>query len=189
MHKYTKTLTLILAFFMGVSLAKSQDLTPKLPKLVAKDQYEKTLKSYVNWSNNLSNPKFYEQYKWTIKEGEKKFPDLTDFEKDQVYLIQGFRLERELFSLKLAWDNEIAWLKSGRINPESIPENAATVEEIEGFQKQLLELRKETAVKFEKLMGELFEKHKDKIPLKEREYVSSQIKKWHDKYNLIERKK
>tara|TARA_Y100000034_G_scaffold86053_1_gene103157 strand:- start:3417 stop:3980 length:564 start_codon:yes stop_codon:yes gene_type:complete len=159
--------------------------TPKLPKLVEKEIYEKTLKNYTSWQKNLANPDFYKKLVWEGKGFKKTFSELTEFEKDQLFLVQGFTLERELVYLTVAWENEVMWLKSGRI-PE-IPENAAAVEEIEGFQKQLLTLQKKTATEFEKLVDTLFKKHEDKIAIEERNFIKRKIIKFHDRLQLVER--
>ena len=173
----------ILTAILIVSSVEAQQ--PPHPKLVEKEKYEEVLKNYTSWNENLSKPEFYkEKFKWKTEEGEKKFSDFTDFEKDQFYLIRGFQLTRELHTISLAWKNEITWLSTEL----EIPEGIATVEEIIEFQKQLLALRKKTAVSFEKLIDDIFEKHKDKILEKERDFVKKQIVNFHDKNKLIERK-
>jgi hypothetical protein len=182
MFKYALLSALCFIFMSGDS--KAQQIQP--PKLVEKEKYEETLKNYTSWHNNLSKPDFYENFKWKTGEEEKKFSDLTDFEKDQFYLVQGFKLTRELHDLSLAWKNEIMWIQSGRIG--ELPETAATVEEITAFQVKLLTLRKTVAVDFEKLLDSVFEKHKNKISKKERDYIKKQIVNFHDKNKLIERK-
>jgi hypothetical protein len=186
MFKYAFLSTLFLILIYGD--AKAQQPQPPLqpPKLVAKEKYEETLKSYTSWHKNLSTPDFYQKFTWKTKEGDKKFSDLTEAEKDQFYLVQGFQLTKELHGLSLAWKNELVWIESGRIT--TLPEDAATAEEITAFQVQLLALRKTTAVDFEKLIDNVFEKHKDKISKKERDYVKKQIVNFHDKNELIERK-
>lgn len=186
------------------------------PKLADKETYEKTLKHYISWKDNLSNPVFYKKFVWEGEDVKKKFSDLTDFEKDQFYLIQGFKLTKELQVLRILWDNEIMCLKSGKytipiapappqvdappaVAPDPVPPIAppdppapappATAEEVEEFQKQLLNLQKENAVAFEKLMDTVFKRHKDLIPKKERDFIKKQIILFHDSLELVERKK
>lgn len=173
-------LKILAALLLITSTAQAQPS----PRLVEKSKYEETLKHYVSWNKNLSEPDFYKKFVWEGKDV-KKFCDLSDFEKDQVYLIQGFKLTREINNLRLAWDNEILWLKSGKA---TIPENAATAEEVEEFQKQLFKLQKETAVAFEKLIDTVFKKHEALIPKKERDFIKKQIVKFHDSLELIKRK-
>lgn len=178
-----KTVVTITILWITQIQAQAQN-RPPAPKLVEKAKYEKTLKQYTKWKENLSNPEFYEKFVWEGTDFKKRFPELTDFEKNQIYLIQGFKLEKELFSLKLAWDNELIYLKDETV---TLPENAATAEEVEKFQKQLLKLHKATAIKFEKLIDNVFKKYKALIPIKEREFIKEQVVKLHDKFNLIER--
>lgn len=180
MFKYVLLSAICLAF-MSADIKAQQP-----PKLVAKEKYEETLKHYDSWHKNLSKPDFYEKFKWKTKDKEKKFSELTDFEKDQFYLVQGLQLTRELHVLSAAWQNEITWIQSGKI--PDLPEGIATVEEITAFQATLLTLRKTTAVDFEKLLDSVFKEHKDKISDKERDYLKKQIVNFHNKNKLIERK-
>jgi hypothetical protein len=171
-----------LLFLMGTKA----DAQVQPPKLVTPEKYEETLKHYTSWHKNLSTPDFYEKFKWKIDKEDKNFSDLTDFEKDQFYLVQGFQLTKELHILSLAWQNELNWLKSGRIT--NLPEGVATAEDVTAFQTKLLTLRKALAPDFEKLMDNIFEKHKKKISEKERSFVKKQIVNFHDENKLIERK-
>jgi len=152
------------------------------PKLVDKEVYEKTLKNYSDFHVNLSKPAFYKLIVWETSEGPSKFTELTDFEKDQFYLVQGFKLTKELHGLSLAWKNELVW--QGKLEKQV----GATPEEIVAFMTRLLTLRKAMAVDFEKLIDATFEKHKDKLSEKEHVYIKKQIANFHDRNKLVERK-
>jgi hypothetical protein len=171
----------LLSAFALITLSDTLEAqTP--PKLVDKEVYEKTLKNYSDFHVNLSKPAFYKLIVWETSEGPSKFTELTDFEKDQFYLVQGFKLTKELHGLALAWKNELVW--QGKLEKQV----GATPEEIVAFMTKLLALRKAMAVDFEKLIDDTFEKHKDKLSKKEHSYIKKQIINFHDKNKLVERK-
>lgn len=180
MFKYV----ILLALFCNLSSGVQAQI--RRPKLVTTEKYEETLKNYTSWHKNLSTPEFYKKFKWEIDKEDKNFSDLTDFEKNQFYLVQGLKLTRELHILSLAWQNELNWLKSGRIG--NLTEDSATAEDVAAFQARLLVLRKALAPDLEKLMDDIFEKHKEEISKKERDFLKKQVVNFHNTNKLIERK-
>jgi len=161
-------------------------------------EYEKALDNYSLWNDNIDNPEFYKDFSWKGKDFEVKWEDLTEFEKDQLCIVQAFKLEKELLELDHYWSQEIMSFMfqsrfvvpvdpNGEEEVEKEEEVKTTIDDMMKYSQQLTDLRKETALGFEKLLDEMFEKHKLKFSKKETNFVKNQVARFHDHYHLIER--
>lgn len=164
--------------------------------------YEEALKHHSQWSENVSSPEFYKELEFEMLKGEEKkkvkFVDLKDFEKNLFYIYQAEALSNKLARLEGMWNFELRRLPPVKKEDVALEkEKEALTEErlkqeanradVEGYIGKLHKLREAHAVRFEKLMGDVFEKFKDEIPAADRENYSQKVKEWHDKQKLVER--
>lgn len=164
--------------------------------------YEDALKHHTQWSENIANPNFYKELEFTMLKGEDekkvKFVDLKEFEKNLFYLYQAENLSNTLARLEGMWNLELRGLppvtkeiaddKKESLTEERLKQ-VADRKDVEGYITKLHDLRKGHAIRFEKLMTEVFTKFESEIPKADRENYTAKVKEWHDKQQLVERKK
>jgi len=186
-------LSLALAFtsllFVTGSAYTQKDDGPKV-----KD-YLEALKNAENWSKNINSPEFYKDYELENTKTKKtaKLKDLTDFERDLFYLLQAENLSKQLAGLNQAWAKEAttaperykATTKEDLEKTDRNPDKTDIEESI----KKLTQIRKDHAVKFEKIMEDTLSKYTKEIPEKDAKLYQQQVKDFHDHHKLIERKK
>ena len=166
-------------------LAQEPETEKKKPTV--KD-YEEYYQHYKNWSENLSNEKFWKDMTLKHKETGKivKFIDLPAYEKSIFYFMSGQKLTKELATLHNFWKKE---LDNFGKEPEKLDEpEIASKANVEKYLTKLLKLRKDTAVRFEALASKFFKEYKHKFTDEEQQKYIKEIQEYHDKDNLIDRK-
>ena len=204
-------LMFVLLSFMLCALAWAEEPTdPPVTRPTVGD-YEKVLKRFGDWSDNLSNPEYWKGTKLKNKKTGDivLFENLPDFDKRVFYVISAENLSTKMKEMQGMWEKELEeikknpppkdkekkpdkqnWTERNKKSAEERRTNKiASQIEVEGFLKNLLELRKKTAVRYEAMMEKLFEDFKDKFSEEERKHNLKVIREWHDKENLILRKK
>lgn len=163
--------------------------------------YEEALKHHTQWSENIASPDFYKELEFEMLKGEDKkkvkFIELKEFEKNLFYIYQAESLSNKLARLEGMWNIELRQLppikeevvngKEGPALSEEQLKKEAKRKDVEAYIGKLHELRKGHAVRFEKLMSEVFKKFEKEIPKADRENYEQKVKEWHDKQNLVER--
>ena len=150
------------------------DIRSLLGEMPDKEDFLKTLRCLNEWNENLNNPNFY--YKRVIFHNRAgkiiKFKDLSEFDKGIFYITQGKKLTAELVKLQFLWKIESARLKDIDVHKYLVA---------------LTDLRKDTAIKYEEVIEDVFEKFSKEIPEQERNSFLKKIRELHDKSNLIKR--
>ena len=126
---------------------------------------------------------------------EKKFSELSTLEQNTFMLVVAERFSKAGSALQKAWDAELKVFADPkhklipRPKIENQKQNPAQKADVEVYCKQLLEVRKQFAVEYEKFAEKFFEDNKADITEKEKNHALGQIRKFHDDNKLIERKK
>jgi len=126
---------------------------------------------------------------------EKKFGDLSGLEQRVMLLDMAFHFSQKTAMLQAAWDKELkkfdnpAYKAVPRAKIENQKQNPAVKGDVEIYHKQLLTLRKEYAVSFEKYVEKFVKDYSKEIDEKEAKLTLDQIRTFHDKQKLVERKK
>lgn len=164
--------------------------------------YEDALKHHTQWSENIDNSDFYKELEFEMLKGKDKkkvkFTELKEFEKNLFYIYQAESLSNKLSRLEGMWNFELRRLppvkeevKNEENEPEALTEERlkeiANRKDVEGYINKLHELRKDHAVRFEKLMTNVFKEFENEIPKADRENYEQKVKEWHDKQSLVDR--
>ena len=175
------------SFLFAIFFVMPTDSEVEVRSKFNKSKYEGALKYYGNWSKNLDNPDFWKNTEFKDKKTGKikKFSDLTDEKKSVFFLLMCENLTEELRSLQQIWNVEIKKMQSRK--EKSGDDKFPTLKEVQDYSVQMLKIRKETAVKFEKMAKEILKKNK--VPEKELQLYMKRIERYHDMYNLIKREK
>jgi len=142
--------------------------------------YDAALKNYKSWSDNIDKPEFYSQFSWKVDDKKIKFSEMSEFDKDQFYIVQTHKVLRELYLLEQYWTHELILSKLPRLDAETSSSQIST------YLLQLQKLRIETAIKSETFVKTLLEKHKDKISSEESNYIIRRLERWRKAQNLIQ---
>ena len=144
-------------------------------------EFEQVVVNYDKWSDNIDNPDFYTKFFW--KDGEKiiKFADLSEFEKDQFYILQIHQISREMYSINASW---VGILKYTTGYPAEI--NASKISE---YLLKLQKIRTKTASKVGGIVKKLLTKHEDKFLEKESSFIIRRIERWHRAQGLLSNEK
>jgi len=206
---------MLLAFFvclLALAPAAGDESEKPKAKVPTPADYEKVLKYFSEWSDNLTNPDHWKDVTFTNKKTKKlrKFSDLSEYEKQIYYFMSAEKLSNELKRMDGYWQAELKKFeekdeKEAKPDKEEKKEEAkpdkeekkeadpkklpATKAQVEQYYKDLGIIRKKTAVKFEALAEKLFKDYKEKFTEEERDQIMRQIREFHDKDKLIERAK
>ena len=208
-----KMLLPIFVCLLGLCQAPAQEEKKPVRKPTLGD-YEKVLKYFTTWSDNLSNPEHWKKVTFTNRKTKevRKFTDLSDYEKHIFYFMSAEKLSNEMKRMSGFWEDELKKFKAPKEKPKDKDDEdedqtkadkkepkkeekkddplakEATKADVEKYCKQLLDIRKKTAVRYEALADKLFTTFKEKFTKEEIEQTMKQIRDFHDKEKLIERK-
>ncbi len=155
--------------------------------------YRSKYKSLTEWSEKVNNVDYYKE-KFTFKDkktGEtKKLNELPKFEQQIFFLMMADQLTRKLGSTYEEWQEDFSQLGKSEAKEDitDADDMVAQKQHVEKLLQRLLELRKKTAVKVEKITEEVFKTYSDKFTDQEKKLFLKKIKEYHDKNKLINRK-
>jgi hypothetical protein len=146
-----------------------------------REEYESHLSQIKEAVDNFNNEKYYEPYDIRNKKtGEiKKISDLKDLDKNLFFLFEGEELTYSLESLEKLWREDLDKLNGDK----------QKIDEVKKYIEQLRGLRIKLALKFENHAEMLFKKFPDAFTQEEKEYTMKTIREYHDKNQLVKRKK
>lgn len=152
----------------------------------SKQDFDKFLKAATDNAVKYSSETYYEKLEFTNKQtGEKKkFSDFSEVDRFVFMLMQCDVLSHEMEDLYNKWKEEF---KNAEDTPDD--ENEASKKDVTQYMEKILDVRKKNAEKVEALIAELFKKWPDKFTKEEQEYITKNIRDYHDKNNLIKRNK
>lgn len=159
----------------------------EVPKPSVK-HFEEALNQYSKWVDNVSNEEVYKNLKIRDRTtGEiVDFKDLPDLKKDLFYLWKSELCANKMSSLESKWfDSYNKTQPSAEESDKTDLNRIANKKDILEYGTSLRKLREKHAKNYEKLIKEIFEKHKNEIPLKDREAYLKRIQDWNAKENLI----
>lgn len=146
--------------------------------------YEQELTKLQFFLDNFDKPESYKAYEFVNKKTKetKKFSDFDDLRKHVFYLVQMDKFTAHLEKLQNKWTEELE-----AIDPTVNKSGIATQQDVKKFLNQLFELRKKTAVTYEKFLDRMFTKFPKDFTDKEKLYIMKSVKEYHDKMELIDR--
>jgi len=152
-----------------------------LPKKATLKDYKSTYDTYNMWSERFDDEELYKDLELVEKlsEEKKKFSELSSFEKDIFYLLQADVISTHLLQLKIHWNEE----HTTRVTAKTSP----TEKEISIYINKLERLRTTHAVRYEKKIEDVFEKHKNNLTEEEKKVYLKNVREWHDSEKLIKR--
>jgi hypothetical protein len=188
-------IALLLLFALSLQAQEpKKDPKPEASPTLA--DYENALNKYKKATKEAFDFATWKEVELTNKKTKEKitFEKLSTLEKHVFCVSVGNRLMTEMGLLSGFWNAEADKFKDP--NHKLIPlekvekpeQKAAELKDVEKYQKQLQELRQSFATNFETYLTKFFKAFKDDIPEKEREFYLKQIREYHDKEKLIERK-
>lgn len=165
-------------FLVGIASAQ----TPK-----KKTDYEDYLKRASEAIDMFDKEDFYKKFnfKHKVTEEVKKFSDFTPFERAIFYILQAERFSKHLEYIEDTWLHEM--LNISKLNIEQSDQETARKDDIEKYVKELHQIRKKTAVKYENLLEKVFKDFPSDFTEKEKTFMKKTIKDYNDKNKLIQR--
>lgn len=171
-----------------------QDLPPAMAPEDAPSiaEYEEALEQLTQWSNKFGEINSYKEITVVKGETKKKFIDLSELDQHLFIILSGQNCSNTMMMIKHRWSVE----RNQLVRLEVLREGAQGGEPREGevnsaklaeFIEKLQELQKTHAKKFEATIIEIFDKYKTDIPEKDADLYLSNVRKFHDRFNLIDR--
>lgn len=119
--------------------------------------------------------------------------DISDYEKTMFCLTMAERATLYFTEINNFWQKELEKFDKPGFQIISKPDakdkqKPALKENVQLYVNKLLALRKKFALEYENFAVKSFEKYKKEIPEFERTKILKDIRDYHDKHNLIERK-
>lgn len=156
--------------------------------------YEEYFNKYKTFTEKAFKPEAWADLKFVHKktnEG-KVFKDMTPLEQHTVMLSIGDKFTREMTILESHWEREEKLFDDPKYKPvekekPTEKQKAAQKEDVQKFRKDLLALRKQFALDYEKFASSTMDKFQKEIGEKEREFILKQIREKHDEFKLVDR--
>ena len=158
------------------------------PKATA-DDYQLYITKFEQLSEKIFNQKNWDQFEIIDKKTQKanKFNSLSEIEKKTFIIALAQQVSAEMAKIQKAWENELDLYK----NPEYKSTNPKVCKpsEIEVFIRKLVDSRKKMANQFEQFINEYCKEFEKEVTEPELKVLSKNLKKFHDSFNLVPRKK
>ncbi len=159
--------------------------------------YEKVLSYYKTASKEAVDLKAWKGRTLIHRRNKDKveFDKLSNFDKHMYLLSNGYRVNDMMTNIHHFWIMELKRFDDPKYTPkklekiEDAKQEPAAKADVEKYLKQLTDLRKASAVRYEKFVEKVCNDFKDEIPEKERELYLKEVRDFNDENNLIERKK
>lgn len=154
-----------------------------LPLLAMAHDYKTELEQIKEAVQTFDSEKAYESFNFKNKKTNevKKIGELSEVDKVVFYFFQGDRLTTSLEETEKKWKASFDKLDAAKEKDKA--------EEVKKSLDELKELRKLLATRLEAFTESLFKKFPDAFTAEEKEYINKQMREYHDKNKLIERKK
>jgi len=183
-------LTLVLA----ASICAAQ--VPETPSPTPED-YEQAISAFKKATEKSLKVEAWKDQKVVNSETkeEKKFGELPALEQHVMLLDMADNLSHRMLALQQVWDKELVKFANPahklvpRPKIENQKQNPAVKADVETYHKELLTLRKNYAVTYEKFVEKFVKDFKKDIDEKEAKMTLDEVRSFHDKCKLIERKK
>ena len=162
------------------------------PEVPAANEYTEVLKRMEGWCERFDKLESYKDTVISQGEEKKKFTELTPFEKNMFVIFSGQTCANQMMQLYNVWDVErqqlmrlevlrqggqAAAARQGEVTSQQLADNLAS----------LRKLQKGHAKRFETAIERIFEEFKEEIPEKDAKLYIQNVRKFHDRYDLIER--
>lgn len=183
---------------------KKQQQPPIIIRIEPAEEPSPTLEDYDEYLNHYKELRkdFFKLEKWKdvqLRKKDdpkvvKKFSEFPEFEQHMFCISLAGRLSSEMVSLDEAWRGELKKFSDAKhkILPRKEIKNdkqkPALKPDVEKYLKELTELRKGFAVEFESYAEKTLKKYEKEVPEAERNKRLKDIRDFHDKHKLIERK-
>lgn len=181
------------AIILVASICAAQ--VPEKPSPAPED-YETAISSFKKITEKSFKIEAWKDQKVVNNETkeEKKFSELSGLEQHVLLLDMADRTSQQMLSLQKAWDGELKKFANPahklvpRPKIDNQKQNPATKADAEAYHKELLTLRKSYAVSYEKFVEKFMKDFKKDIDEKEAKLTLDEVRGFHDKHKLIERK-
>lgn len=182
----------VLFVFGAASMAQFPERASPTP-----EDYEAAISAFKDMTKKSLDLKAWKDRKVTntdTKE-EKKFGELPALEQHVILLDMADRVSHNMASLQAAWEQELKKFDNPahklvpRPKIDNQKQNPAVKADVESYHKELLTLRKEYAVSYEKFVEKFLKDFEKDIDKKEAKMTLDEVRAFHDKQKLIERKK
>lgn len=172
---------LSLAFLIGLLGFQDTQQSP------TNKDYENVLNHYKKIADNSLDVKSWQETKMvnSVTKEKKLFKELDEIDQYMFCLSKVTNTANILLEYSEIWNNE---LKKFNDPNYVVAVKSSQKNDVEGYIKELLDLRKDYAVKSEKFVEDTMDKFRDIIPLKERELFIKEIRDFNDEHKLVERK-
>lgn len=156
------------------------------------EEYKKALEDVTSWTKKVDKLEAYKDV--TLRRGDKllKFVDLEEVDQHLFMILSGQKCSNIMMDMWHKWTIErkqllrIEVLRQGGRAAEAA-EGEITSEQLAKFLTDLRKVQKSHAKNFESMIIKIIEKYKDEIPKEDGELYLSNVRKFHDKFDLIER--
>ena len=184
-----------LALIFAASIAVAQT-PPDTPSPTPED-YEQAISAFKKITEKSFKLEAWKDQKVVHNEtkDEKKFSELLPLEQHVLLLDLADNCSHRLLALQQAWDLELKKFANPmhklvpRAKIDNQKQNPAVKADVEAYHKELLTLRKNYAVSYEKFVEKFVKDFKKDLDEKEAKMTLDDVRSFHDKCKLIERKK
>lgn len=158
------------------------------PKATA-DDYQLYITKFEQLTEKIFDQKNWDKFEIIDKKTQKtsKFNSLSVIEKKTFIIALAQQVSAEMAKIQKAWENELDSYK----NPayKSTNPKVCKPPEIEIFIRKLVDSRKKMAILFEQYISEYCKEFEKEVTEPELKVLSKNLKKFHDSFNLVPRKK
>lgn len=160
------------------------------------EDYESLLEKLIKVSKDFAKLEAWDSIKLKNKVTGKvvEWKELSEFDKHMFCLTMLERATAHFSKVDEFWQLEIK--KFDNLNHKLVPvpmpmndkQKPAKLEDVKKYVEKLTSLRKSFAVEYESFAEKTFKTYEKEIPKEEREKMTKEIRAFHDKHKLIERK-
>ena len=194
-----------LAFFVvgfsGLKTSANAQQPPTVEQTVEQpsptfEDYESLLEKLTKVSKDFTKLEVWDGIKLKNKVTGKvvEWKELSEFDKHMFCLTMLERATAHFSKVDEFWQLEIKKFNDPNHKLVSIPmpmndkQKPAKLEDVKKYVEKLTSLRKFFAVEYEMFVEKTFKTYEKEIPKEEREKMTKEIRAFHDKHKLIERK-
>ena len=173
----------MLKFISVILLIIAED--PSEEAVATHKNYKDTLGMYKNLSTKIFDKKYQEEIQYIDKKTNKKsnFMTLSPLQRATFVSVVIQQINQESKKMQKAWENELDKKFTSK-NTDAVKKD-----DVIGYSKELLQIRKELASNYEKYIDKMFDEFKEEIKDDERKVMKKRIRDFHDENKLLDRRK
>lgn len=202
-----RTIPVIFTIFVFSALAMAQhpqqerQAAPSQPSVIAPEnvpsveEYKEALDQFKKWTEKFDDLKTYEEVVLSRGEdGRTKFVDLPEVDQYLFIILSGQNCSNAMMKTYHQWKIERKQILRLDVlrqdgQADQAREGEVTPAQLATFMGDLKKIQKKHAKKFERTILKILERHKGDIPKKDGHLYLENVRKFHDRFGLIDRER